>query len=324
MALFNKQKTNENDEQWERSVLEKVALASVVEQRRSRRWNIFFKLLFLTYIVVITSVTLSPMSDGVNLTKGPHTAVVDVKGIIVSGGEADAETIIESLHDAVKDPNTKGIILRLNSQGGSPVQSSYVYQAIIDLKKSHPDIPVHAVVEDLCASGGYYIASAADKIFVNESSIVGSIGVVMNGFGFTDVMKTLGVERRLYTAGEHKGFLDPFSDVNEGEREHVQTMLNSIHHEFIQAVKDGRGDRLQDNPDLFSGLVWAGSDSIKLGLSDGIGHVKSVAKNEIGAEKIVDFTSQKPFIERLAKNMGVAMAEFAHQLSTIEGSTVLR
>ncbi len=324
MALFSKQTSNQNDEQWERSVLEKVALASVVEQRRSRRWNIFFKLLFLAYIVIITSVVVSPMGSGVEMTKGSHTAVVDVKGIIVSGGEADADTIIESLHDAVEDPNTKGIILRVNSPGGSPVQSSYVYQAIIDLKKSHPDIPVHAVVEDLCASGGYYIASAADKIFVNESSIVGSIGVVMNGFGFTDVMKTLGVERRLYTAGEHKGFLDPFSAVNEGEREHVQTMLNSIHQEFIQAVKNGRGDRLQENPDLFSGLVWAGSDSVRLGLSDGIGNVKSVAKNEIGAEKIVDFTAQKPFIERLAKNMGVAMAEFTHQLSAMQGSTVLR
>jgi len=324
MALFSKQASNQNDEQWERSVLEKVALASVVEQRRSRRWSIFFKLLFLAYIVIITSVVVSPMGSGVEMTKGSHTAVVDVKGIIVSGGEADADTIIESLHDAVEDPNTKGIILRVNSPGGSPVQSSYVYQAIIDLKKSHPDIPVHAVVEDLCASGGYYIASAADKIFVNESSIVGSIGVVMNGFGFTDVMKTLGVERRLYTAGEHKGFLDPFSAVNEGEREHVQTMLNSIHQEFIQAVKNGRGDRLQENPELFSGLVWAGSDSVRLGLSDGIGNVKSVAKNEIGAEKIVDFTAQKPFIERLAKNMGVAMAEFTHQLSAMQGSTVLR
>ncbi len=324
MALFSKQAVNQNDEQWERSVLEKVALASVAEQRRSRRWSIFFKLLFLGYIVVISSLVVSPIGAGVDITKGPHTAVVDVKGIIVSGGEADADTIIDGLQNAAKDPNTKGIILRLNSPGGSPVQSSYVYQAIIDLKKNYPDIPVHAVVEDLCASGGYYIASAADKIFVNESSIVGSIGVVMNGFGFTDVMKTLGVERRLYTAGEHKGFLDPFSTVKEGEREHVQTMLNSIHHEFIQAVKKGRGDRLQDNPDLFSGLVWAGSDSVRLGLSDAIGNVKSVAKNDIGAEKIVDFTRQKPFMERLAKNMGVAMAEFTHQLSTLQGGTVLR
>ena len=324
MALFNKKTDNQSDEQWERSVLEKVALASMVEQRRARRWGIFFKFLFLVYIVVITSLAVSPMGSGVQVTTGPHTAVVDVKGIIVAGGEADAETIIGSLHDAVEDPNTKGIILRLNSPGGSPVQSSYVYQAIIDLRKKHPDIPVHAVVEDLCASGGYYIASAADKIFVNESSIVGSIGVVMNGFGFTDVMKTLGVERRLYTAGEHKGFLDPFSAVNDGEREHVQTMLNNIHHEFIQAVKNGRGERLQENPDLFSGLVWAGSDSVRLGLTDGIGHVKSVAKDEIGAEKIVDFTAQKPFIERLAKNMGVAMAEFTRQLSIMQSGMALR
>jgi len=319
MALFNKEKPVQNEQQWERSVLEKVALASVVEQRRTRRWSIFFKLLFLAYIVVISGVAMSPMTDGVKMSAGPHTAVIDVKGIIVSGGEADAETIIGSLQKAVKNPNTKGIILRVNSPGGSPVQSSYVYQAIMDIREKHPDIPVHAVIEDLCASGGYYIASAADKIFVNESSIVGSIGVVMNGFGFTDVMKTLGVERRLYTAGKHKGFLDPFSDVNANERSHVQGMLNDIHQEFIQAVKNGRGDRLMNEPDLFSGLVWAGSESIRLGLTDAIGSVKTVAKNEIGAETIVDFTAEKPFIERLAKNMGVAMAEFTAQISTMRG-----
>ena len=181
---------------------------------------------------------------------------------------------------------------------------------------------MHAVVEDLCASGCYYIASAADKIFVNESSIVGSIGVVMNGFGFTDTMKTLGVERRLYTAGEHKGFLDPFSDVNPSEQAHVQGMLNDIHAQFIKAVKSGRGERLQENPDLFSGLVWAGSNSIQLGLVDAVGDVRSVAKNEIGEEKIVDFTAQQPFIEKLAKSMGAATAEFAARLSTINKTSL--
>lgn len=322
MALFNKDKTIQDDQQWERSVLEKVALASVVEQRRTRRWSIFFKLLLLSYIVAISIFTMSPLNEGGAMSRGPHTAVIDVKGIIVSGGEADADSIIKSLKNAIKDPNTKGIILRVNSPGGSPVQSSYVYEAIREIKKSNPDIPVHAVVEDLCASGCYYIASAADKIFVNESSIVGSIGVVMNGFGFTDTMKTLGVERRLYTAGEHKGFLDPFSDVNPSEQAHVQGMLNDIHAEFIKAVKSGRGERLQENPDLFSGLVWAGSNSIQLGLVDAIGDVRSVAKNEIGEEKVVDFTVQQPFIEKLAKSMGAASAEFAARLSTINNASL--
>ncbi|ORU92918.1 MAG: peptidase S49 [Cycloclasticus sp. symbiont of Bathymodiolus heckerae] len=320
MALFSKDKSTESDPQWERSVLEKVALASVVEQRRSRRWSIFFKLLFLGYIVGISSLAMSPMTNLSTASSGAHTAVIDVKGIIVSGGEADAESIISSLKKALKDPNTKGIILRVNSPGGSPVQSSYVYKAIRELRDKHPEIPIHAVIEDLCASGGYFIASAADKIFVNESSIVGSIGVVMNGFGFTDVMKTLGVERRLYTAGEHKGFLDPFSDVNPAERAHVQSMLNDIHQEFIQAVKTGRGDRLKDNPELFSGLVWAGEESIQLGLTDAIGNVQTVAKNEFGESKIVDFTAQQPFIEKLAKSMGVTMAEFAAKLSSMGGN----
>jgi protease-4 len=317
MAFFKKDKSIPNDQQWERSVLEKVALASVIEQRRTRRWNIFFKLLLLTYIIFISSLAMSPMSDVSTLSKGPHTAMVDVKGIIVSGGEADAESIIKSLKNAVKDPNTKGIVLRVNSPGGSPVQSSYVYEAIRELKNTHPTLPIYAVVEDLCASGCYFIASAADKIFVNQSSIVGSIGVVMNGFGFTDTMKSLGVERRLYTAGEHKGFLDPFSNVKPAEKAHVQGMLNDIHTEFIESVKSGRGERLAENPDLFSGLVWAGSESIELGLTDAIGDVRSVAKNEIGEEKIVDFTAQQPFLEKLAKSMGAATASFMANFTTL-------
>lgn len=322
MALFNRDKPIQNNQQWERSILEKVALASVVEQRRTRRWSIFFKLLFLTYIIIISGIAMSPMSDVASLSQGPHTAVVDVKGVILSGGEADADNIIRSLNNAIKDPNTKGLILRVNSPGGSPVQSSYIYEAIRKIKSKHPELPIHAVVEDLCASGCYFIASAADKIFVNQSSIVGSIGVVMNGFGFTDTLKTLGVERRLYTAGKHKGFLDPFSDVNPEEKAHVQSMLNDIHSEFIQSVKSGRGERLKNNPDLFTGLVWAGSESIKLGLTDAVGDVRSVAKNEIGEEKIVDFTAKQPFIEKLAKSMGAATAEFAARFSTSNNATL--
>jgi len=322
MALFNRDKPIQNNQQWERSVLEKVALASVVEQRRTRRWSIFFKLLFFTYIIIISGLAMSPMSDVTSLSNGSHTAVVEVKGVILSGGEADADSIIKSLNNAIKDPNTKGLILRVNSPGGSPVQSSYIYEAIRKIKSKHPELPIHAVVEDLCASGCYFIASAADKIFVNQSSIVGSIGVVMNGFGFTDTLKTLGVERRLYTAGKHKGFLDPFSDVDPEEKAHVQSMLNDIHSEFIQSVKSGRGERLNNNPDLFTGLVWAGSESIKLGLTDAVGDVRSVAKNEIGEEKIVDFTEKQPFIEKLAKSMGAATAEFASRFSTSNNATL--
>ncbi|ORU89642.1 MAG: peptidase S49 [Cycloclasticus sp. symbiont of Poecilosclerida sp. M] len=322
MNIFKRNNEQPKAENWEQSVLEKVAMASVLEQKRARRWSVFFKLLLVTYIIGISALAYSPSRGGYASTGGSHTAVVDIKGIIMSGAEADAETIIDSLHNAVADPNTKGVILRLNTPGGSPVQSSYVYKAILDIKEEYPDLPIHAVVEDLCASGGYYIAAAADKIFVNESSIIGSIGVVMNGFGFTEVMKNMGVERRLYTAGSHKGFLDPFSKVNPDEAAHVQTLLNTIHQEFIQSVKQGRGKRLKDHPDLFSGLVWAGGEGIKLGLADGIGNVKSVAALEIGAKNLVDFTTEKPLLERIAKSMGAAMAEFTHRLSLMDSMRI--
>lgn len=323
MSFFKKDQPTMSNEYWERSVLEKVAMASVVEQRRSRRWGIFFKILFLLYIIIISGVAFAPLGKSGMASSGPHTAVVDVKGVIMAGAEADAEVLIESMNKAVSDPNTKGLIIRLNTPGGSPVQANYVYNAIMDIRKKNPDLPVYAVIEDLCASGGYYIAAAADKIFVNESSIVGSIGVVMNGFGFVDVLKTVGVERRMYTAGAHKGFLDPFSTVDVKERGHVQKMLNDIHAEFIKAVKTGRGDRLKNNPDIYSGLVWAGTESIKLGLADEVGSVLSVAKNQIGAETIVNYTPEKPFFEKLAKGVGAAMSEFALNL-TMTGNNRLQ
>ena len=323
MSFFKKDQPTMSNEYWERSVLEKVAMASVIEQRRSRRWGIFFKMLFLLYIIILSGIAFAPLGENGMASSGPHTAVVDVKGVIMAGAEADAEVLIKSMNKAVSDPNTKGLIIRLNTPGGSPVQANYVYNAIMDIRKKNPDLPVYAVIEDLCASGGYYIAAAADKIFVNESSIVGSIGVVMNGFGFVDVLKTVGVERRMYTAGEHKGFLDPFSTVDAKERGHVQKMLNDIHAEFIKAVKTGRGDRLKNNPDIFSGLVWAGTESINLGLADEVGSVLSVAKNQIGAEKIVNYTPEKPFFEKLAKGVGAAMSEFALNL-TMTGNNRLQ
>lgn len=324
MAFFNKSDRDGpsgDSDNWERSVLEKVAMAAVVEQRRGRRWGIFFKLLFLLYLILITSVAMFPQSGKrLSASIGPHTAVVDVSGVILSGAEADAERIIHGLNNAAEDINTKGIVLRMNTPGGSPVQSSYVYQAILNLKTKNPDMPIYAVVEDLCASGGYYIAAATDAIYVNPSSIVGSIGVVMNGFGFVDTLKTLGIERRLMTAGEHKGFLDPFSPVNKTEQAHVQKLLNQIHQQFIQAVKNGRGDRLQENPDLFSGLVWAGEESIELGLSDALGNVDYVAREVIGAKKVVDFTVQEKLFERLTKGVGTAMASAMNQLLDSEAA----
>lgn len=313
MGLFNRSNQNQDSmdqEHWERSVLEKVAMASIVEQRRTRRWGIFFKLAFLAYLLTLTGATMFAGSGSSRLSSslGPHTAVVDVTGVIAPGAEADAERVLKGLKNAAKDLNTKGIVLRMNTPGGSPVQSSYVFQAIRDLKAEKPDMPIYAVVEDVCASGGYYIAAATDAIYVNPSSIVGSIGVVMNGFGFVDTLKHLGVERRLLTAGAHKGFLDPFSPVNPQEQRHVQKLLNQIHVEFIDSVKIGRGDRLKDHPDLFSGLVWAGEESIELGLSDDLGNVAYVAKEVIGAEQVVDFTVQEHFFDRLAKGVGQAMA----------------
>lgn len=321
MGWMNKSdsdKTGDQSENWERSVLEKVAMASVVEQRRARRWSIFFKLAFLLYLVVLTGITFTAgNSSRMNAALGPHTALVDVNGIIMAGAEADAERIIKGLKNAAADLNTKGIVLRMNTPGGSPVQSSHVYNAIRKLKQESPDMPIYAVVEDLCASGGYYIAAATDSIYVNPSSIVGSIGVVMNGFGFVDALKKLGVDRRLLTAGEHKGFLDPFSPVNPEEQRHVQKLLNQIHQEFIQSVKTGRGDRLSNDPSLFTGLVWTGEQSIKLGLTDEMGSVSYVAEEIIGAEKVVNFSVEEKWIDRLAKGVGTAMAStFARLFET--------
>jgi len=242
-----------------------------------------------------------------------HVAVVDVLGMILKGEAADADTVIEGLRDAVKDKNTKGVILNINSPGGSAVQSAYIYDEIRRQKKLHPDMPIYAVVGDMCASGGYYVAAAADKIFVSPASLIGSIGVVMNGFGFTNVLDKLGVERRLMTAGEHKAFLDPFSPVNEVEAQHMQVLLDQVHQQFIDAVKQARGDRLKETPDMFSGLVWNGEEGVKLGLADGFGSVDSVARDVLGVEEKLNFTPQDRLIDRLAGKFG---ASFAHSIGT--------
>ncbi|MET0014374.1 MAG: signal peptide peptidase SppA [Sedimenticola sp.] len=304
---------------WERELVQKLVFASLNEQKRTRRWNIFFKFILFGYLITLLLLWMPDEIPGMDTVKagGDHTALVEVKGVILDDSEASADNVVTGLRDAFEDDNTKGVILRINSPGGSAVQAGYVYDEILRLKEKHEDIPVYAVVTDMCASGGYYIAAAADKIYVDKASIVGSIGVLMNGFGFVDGMQKLGVERRLMTAGEHKGIMDPFSPVKEEEREHMQQLLDKIHQQFIEAVKTGRGERLKDDERLFTGLFWTGEESIGLGLADGLGSSSYVARELIGAEDIVDFTPSEDLLERFAKRIGAGAASaFANILGT--------
>ncbi|MGZ8216882.1 S49 family peptidase [Methylomagnum sp.] len=294
---------------WERETLEKVLMASIAEQRQARRWSIFFKSLLMIYLGVAVWLATKPlMGHGQSDGKG-HTAIIDVVGMIAPGQPSSAENIIEGLRDAVRDANTKGVILRMNTPGGSPVQSAYVWEEIRRIKKAKPDLPIYAVVADMCASGGYYIASAADKIYVSNASVVGSIGVIMGNFGFVEAMSKLGVERRVMTAGDHKALLDPFAPVDPVAKTHMQTVLGSIHRQFINAVKEGRGPRLKETPDMFSGLIWTGEDGIKLGLVDEIGDVRYVAEDVIHAKRTMNFTPDQDVFERLTHRLGVSLGQ---------------
>jgi len=297
------------DQSWERRVIEKVLMEGIYEQKRRRRWGIFFKALVLGYLLVVLLQLLPPLWEDKGLALGAHSALIDVKGVIADGSEASADNIIEGLRAAYKDKSTRGVILRINSPGGSPVQAGYVFDEIRRLRKEHKSVPLYAVITDIGASGAYYIAAASDKIYANKSSMIGSIGVLMNGFGFVEAMKKLGIERRLLTAGKHKGFLDPFSPLHEDDAKHVQSMLDNIHHQFIEAVKMGRGDRLTGDDKLFSGLVWTGEQGVGLGLVDGLASVDFVARKIIGAEKIVDYSIRPPYLERLVERFGAAMAQ---------------
>ncbi|MCA1925528.1 MAG: S49 family peptidase [Thiobacillus sp.] len=292
---------------WERQVLEKLAMSAIQEQRRSRHWSILFKTLGFLYLFIVLFLAAGWFGgDKMSIPKA-HTALVDLQGVIASK-DASADAIIASLQGAFEDKKTKGVILRINSPGGSPVQAGQIYDEIRRLRKLYPNTPLYAVVDDICASGGYYVAAAADKIFVDKASIVGSIGVLMDGFGFTQTMAKLGVERRLLTAGENKGFLDPFSPVDPKQQAFAKQMLEEIHSQFIGVVREGRGKRLKETPEMFSGLVWSGEKSIQLGLADALGSVESVARDVIKAEDIVDYTQQESFAERLANRLGTAMA----------------
>ena len=297
---------NEHSPNWERDVLEKLALSSVQEQRRSRRWGIFFKALGFIYLFTILFMVSGWFTGDVN-KMGKHTALIDLQGVIASD-KANADQMIAGLKDAFEDKNTQGVIMRINSPGGSPVQAGQINDEIRRQRALHPTIPFYVVVDDICASGGYYIAVAADKIYVDKASLVGSIGVLMDGFGFTQTMEKLGVERRLITAGANKGFLDPFSPTNPQQEAYAKQMVAEIHAQFIQVVRQGRGKRLKETPDTFSGLVWSGQKSIELGLADGFGTVESVARDVIKAKDIVDFTPHEGIADRLAGKFGVVMA----------------
>lgn len=294
---------------WERKTLEKLAFSALQEQRRARHWGIFFKLLTFLYLSALLVIAMGWMDHGEIPTSGKHTAIVEMHGVIGSGADTNAERVISGLQAAFKDKNTQGVVLHINSPGGSPVQAGYINDEIRRLKTKYPNIPLYAVVEDICASGGYYVAAATDRIYVDKASIVGSIGVIMDSFGFTGTMDKLGVERRLLTAGENKGFLDPFSPSNPKQEEYAREMLGEIHNQFIQVVRQGRGKRLKETPEMFSGLVWSGEKSVQLGLADGLGSAEYVAREIIKAEDMMDFTPQEGFAERVAKRLGSAAAK---------------
>lgn len=298
-----------DNQNWERGVLERLAMTAIQEQRRARHWGIFFKTLTFAYLFILLFVIMGWGGEKAETSLGgKHTALVELTGVIAANSQANADNINASLENAFKDKDTQGVILRINSPGGSPVQAGEMNDEIRRLRAKYPKIPLYVVVEDICASGGYYVAAAADKIFVNKASLVGSIGVLMDGFGFTGTMSKLGVERRLFTAGANKGFLDPFSPLNPKQKVIAQQMIDEVHQQFIDVVKQGRGKRLKETPDTFSGLVWTGQKSIELGLADGLGSVQSVARDVIKAKNIVDYTRHENFADRLAKKFGAGVA----------------
>lgn len=293
---------------WERDLLERLSFAALTEQRRARRWGIFFKLFFASYLVLILVIAQSDSWSGKALTTN-HTALVDVEGVISANSLANADNVISGLRAAFENKSAQGIVLRANSPGGSPVQAGYINDEIKRLRAKYPKTPLYAVIGDVCASGCYYIVAAADKIYADKASVVGSIGVLMNGFGFVETMKKVGVERRLMTAGEYKGFLDPFGPVKPAEARHAQQMLDEIHQQFIETVRQGRGKALKETKTMFSGLFWTGEEAIKMGLVDSLGGTSYVAREVIGAEEIVDYTYRENVFDRFARRLGTAMAQ---------------
>ena len=307
---------------WERRALEKVALAAIQEQRRARHWGIFFKLLVFIYLFALLFIGLGWFGKKDGTSPGKHSALVELRGVIGPDGAASADNIVSGLREAFKDKRTQGVSLRINSPGGSPVQAGHINDEIKRLRGKYPSIPIYAVVEDICASGGYYVAVAADQIYVDKGSIIGSIGVLMDGFGFTGLMDKLGVERRLLAAGENKRFLDPFSPVRKPQVQYAESMLDEIHKQFITVVRQGRGERLKETPETFSGLLWVGARSVELGLADGLGSVDYVAREGTKPEDIVEFTPRENIAERVARRFGAAMAEILVRTVTLNSFTL--
>lgn len=323
------------DDNWERDVLNRLAFATLNEQRRSRKWRVFFMLLFFIYLFLIYATILEPdwhrfIDENEAISSDTHTALIEVQGIIATDTEASADQIVSGLRKAFKDDKTKGVILRINSPGGSPVQAGYINDEIGRLRQKYPEIPIYAVATDICASGGYYIAAAADEIYADKASVVGSIGVLMDGFGFVEAINKLGIERRLLTAGEHKGFLDPFSPMKEEDVDHIKKLLDDIHVQFVEQVKDGRKKSLTDkgklelleNSELFSGLVWTGEQALELGLIDGLGSSSYVAREIIKAEKIKDFTPKPNYLDRFAERLGATLASTLTQQLKLENHLI--
>jgi protease-4 len=305
--------SNGTTQVWERELLTRLAMSSLHEQRRARRWRIIYWLLVFGFFFLVF-VSLTKIAGKAEISTGPHTAVVRVEGIIASNPiDANADSIIRGLRNAFEHENTRGVILRINSPGGSPVQAAYVYDEMIRLRNKYPNIPLYAVIEDLGASGAYYIAAGAEKIYANRSSIVGSIGVRMDSFGFVDAIEKMGIERRLMTAGKDKGLLDPFLPEDEMTRQHMQLLLGEIHSHFINAVKTQRGDRLAQNEELYSGLIWSGERSVALGLVDELGSVDYVAREVIGEENVHDFTVVIDPFSRLFMSVGTTLVKVVEE-----------
>jgi len=312
------------EEGWEQALVNRVVLDHLEEQRRSRRWGVFFKLLVFAYLIALL-VLFWPDDFLAHVAPDEgHTALVEVKGLISSETDAAADRVIAALREAYRDDSTKGIILRINSPGGSQVQVGYINDEVRRLRKKHPDIPVYAVAVDLCASGGYYIAVAADAIYVDKASLIGSIGVRIGTFGFVEALRELGIERRLLTAGQNKGILAPFSPFPEGQRLFLQGLLDQLHRQFIAVVRAGRGERLKGGDEVFSGLFWSGEESVALGLADGLGSSSYVARELIGVKKIVEYSVEKNLLERLSDRLGAVIAESLIRLSGTDGYPVVR
>jgi protease-4 len=314
MASFDDSTNSPNT--WERGVLEDLAFAALKEQQKSRRWGYIFKGFIALYLVALLVLMLS--SSDIPVHNETHTALVEINGVIAADAKANADTVITGIRDAFENENAKGLIIRMNTPGGSPVQAGIINDEINRLKTTRPDFPVYAVIQDVCASGGYYIAAAAKEIYADKASIVGSIGVRMDSFGFTNAIEKLGVERRSLTAGENKAFLDPFLPMRKQDINHAHTMLDNIHQQFIDVVKQGRGDRLSNNPDLFSGLFWSGEQALPLGLIDGFATSSTVARDIIGAEDIVNYTVRPNYLDQFAGKLGASISQFLSSSSTMK------